>query len=513
MNKKSLINQLKKLKKDIENYNKEIDEKSSFFESLFGNKNMKRIYIIHIDLYDSLYETEIKEFLFYFIFFKFYGQNNDIFNYGFYAENGIEIQIMIELPNTYKNYFNTYKILNYFPSEKIECNQNIPFILHENNDKIAKSIIEIVSGVLYLYYSKNNINIENCNLNLESKKNFLDENQCQYILNKILFKNEEFNLYQKINLLKYLSTEFIGFTHCQQLNPVLIFEDNSPDYFKSLRKNLIKSIIENSKYIIEMEHIERILFGVNEDEIDESIRKENHEKILSEFQSMKFLVDLDNLNPSLIAFHNNENLFSLISSNKYCEILKNMNIYIDKINNFYSNLPKLDPIKNPSGLNKDKYCEELLKLIIDENILKDREYTKIKNALKNNFEDYVFSKDNFLKMALLFIRIRAGIPTILMGETGSGKTYMIQMFSLIYSESPESLYILKFHSGTTDEDIMKFIANTIRKVNDDEDKIFKELKRYFVQDRDYYKQSFKNQEDQYIEERFYRGWFRWFLTK
>ena len=58
-------------------------------------------------------------------------------------------------------------------------------------------------------------------------------------------------------------------------------------------------------------------------------------------------------------------------------------------------------------------------------------YENIEAILDNRFKDYVFTMDNYLKMALLFLRLRAGIPTIIIGETGCGKTYLIKMFSMI----------------------------------------------------------------------------------
>ena len=36
-----------------------------------------------------------------------------------------------------------------------------------------------------------------------------------------------------------------------------------------------------------------------------------------------------------------------------------------------------------------------------------------------------FTRDNFLKLIFIYIRVRAGIPVIIMGETGVGKTAII----------------------------------------------------------------------------------------
>ena len=85
-------------------------------------------------------------------------------------------------------------------------------------------------------------------------------------------------------------------------------------------------------------------------------------------------------------------------------------------------------IKTPKELEKDgKLLDELLNIIIaDENIIK-----KIKEIINNNktLQSYVFTNDNFVKMYLLIMRTRANIPTIIMGETGCGKTKLLQMFS------------------------------------------------------------------------------------
>jgi len=44
-------------------------------------------------------------------------------------------------------------------------------------------------------------------------------------------------------------------------------------------------------------------------------------------------------------------------------------------------------------------------------------------------KDYVFTVDNFIKMCLILIRLRARIPVIMMGETGCGKTSLIKKLS------------------------------------------------------------------------------------
>ena len=171
-------------------------------------------------------------------------------------------------------------------------------------------------------------------------------------------------------------------------------------------------------------------------------------------------------------------------------------------------------MKTPSELDEEKslndnnLCKELLKIIIDENLQGDGDYKKIKEHLKNNFEDFLFTKDNFINMVMLYLRIRAGIPTILMGETGCGKTYLVKMFSLLFSQNAESFYCLKFHAGITDDDIIDFLKKTKEQVIKDENKIINELNEYFMKDKKRNKLSFRKAENKKKEEMwFYQRWF------
>lgn len=161
----------------------------------------------------------------------------------------------------------------------------------------------------------------------------------------------------------------------------------------------------------------------------------------------------------------------------------------------------MEKIKIPDELEKEeKLLDELLSIFNH----KKNDIKIIKDIIKKQFERYVFTKDNFIKKFLLIMRIRAGIPTILMGETGCGKTYLVRMFSLLYnipqhiseinpsesdipqhkskinpsesdipqhisevnpSENDINMYTLKFHSGITDEDINNFIKKLLKQLN------------------------------------------------
>jgi len=83
-------------------------------------------------------------------------------------------------------------------------------------------------------------------------------------------------------------------------------------------------------------------------------------------------------------------------------------------------------------------------------------------TLKEIAGSYVFTADNFVKMALILLRIRANIPVIMMGETGCGKTSLIRKLSeLINNGSTDKMKILNIHAGINDQDIIEFLNKDV----------------------------------------------------
>ena len=48
--------------------------------------------------------------------------------------------------------------------------------------------------------------------------------------------------------------------------------------------------------------------------------------------------------------------------------------------------------------------------------------------------NYIFVCDNFIKMVRILLNIEAKIPVILMGETGVGKTKLLEMLTTLYGK-------------------------------------------------------------------------------
>ena len=244
------------------------------------------------------------------------------------------------------------------------------------------------------------------------------------------------------------------------------------------------------------------------------------------------IIKYDNINPSILAFHEDGQNFSIIATNKDDKKFKRINEYLyfvnleeiylfqkrkEKLNNNYE---RMKIIQIPEELEKEgKLLDELLKIMtVDENLI-----NKIKEIIKNNkiLKDYVFTNDNFVKMYLLIMRIRAEIPTIIMGETGCGKTKLLQMFCFLYNCTQEYfinngnikkmnnfdnyIWILRFNSGTKEEDIIKFIEDIKGKIEIKEEK---ELEKYEEEFDRNWNEEFDKRMDKYNK----LNWFIWLFT-
>ncbi|XP_051231949.1 LOW QUALITY PROTEIN: E3 ubiquitin-protein ligase rnf213-alpha-like [Dicentrarchus labrax] len=84
-------------------------------------------------------------------------------------------------------------------------------------------------------------------------------------------------------------------------------------------------------------------------------------------------------------------------------------------------------------------------------------------------ETYELTTDNILKMMAIHMRFRCGIPVIIMGETGCGKTRLIKfMCELRRCGAPaENMKLIKVHGGTTSEMIHEKVkeAETLARTN------------------------------------------------
>uniref|UniRef100_UPI0037E7EAB2 E3 ubiquitin-protein ligase rnf213-beta n=1 Tax=Semicossyphus pulcher TaxID=241346 RepID=UPI0037E7EAB2 len=83
-----------------------------------------------------------------------------------------------------------------------------------------------------------------------------------------------------------------------------------------------------------------------------------------------------------------------------------------------------------------------------------------KGIMSGNFDPdptYELTADNVMKMLAIHMRFRCGIPVVIMGETGCGKTRLVRFLCALQREERpvENMVLVKVHGGTTAEMIYR----------------------------------------------------------
>ena len=164
----------------------------------------------------------------------------------------------------------------------------------------------------------------------------------------------------------------------------------------------------------------------------------------------KKIISYNEFKPSIILF-NNIPKFEGYKDINACSIIStyqsNNKEYIE-LNKFYKEYLNLGTLLNLSDYGGPQFKFELY------NICLTPDKKKIDIAPK--LENYEFTIDNFVKMVLIYLRIRAKVPLILLGETGCGKTSLIETLALFLS-GKYRLLTFNIHSGLYFEDIYSFL--------------------------------------------------------
>ncbi|XP_077981893.1 E3 ubiquitin-protein ligase RNF213-like [Glandiceps talaboti] len=110
-------------------------------------------------------------------------------------------------------------------------------------------------------------------------------------------------------------------------------------------------------------------------------------------------------------------------------------------------------------------------------LTRDDMLDKLRRVLGSHGNDdpdpnYELTVDNVKKIMAIHMRFRCGIPVIIMGETGCGKTRLIRYMCELQAgkpvgkntaNGPENMLILKVHGGTTSKDIVDTVRTAVEK--------------------------------------------------
>ena len=431
-----------------------------------GNKNY-----LHLDLSETDYGDLFIEILFKLVILRYINTKRNIYYLGY------DINIMIEIPNGPYKFDEKYKILKIF--NHIHLEKLPPLRLEENAKFIKDSPIAIVGEVLELYY-KEHIETKNIKLDaLIAKK----VEEYEKIITKY-FKVENQNYYQKMNFIKILSVQFKKFTNCF----FLYFSDdnnNNDDIDQELFSRFRPLIISNFialTIIFTKSPFDSILLGKIKNDyifgnINENEAKEKEIMNMADDSNKQEIFSFERIKPSLFFFNRDGFSFSVIANEEKIQdsfmlkilwnfgegnlVGKNFDEIVDIANH---DKIKIKDLIDYKSLSHEQFLVQIKRIFcLDKLSIEDLKKICV------DCGNYIFVTDNFIKMVRILLNIEAKIPVILMGETGVGKTKLLEMLSTLYGKYENGAHIwkkLQIHAGTTDQEIIKFIEDLNKKYGD-----------------------------------------------
>ena len=372
--------------------------KFSLFEGNFGNMNINKKILnkeinlniinefdiwLYVNKEDNFLEKNFEIFSFEIIYLN--SKTKSLFNF-FIVNEDYENFLKILNKNKQKNIF--YEKINFFllfenniknqinkiPTLQIDILNNIEkyknnVLNNKNTDEKNNNLLFNIYKDLVNFYSLEEINIINNNLNYDFLKN---------ILNKFNFLNKEINKLLKqckyeIEILKLINKKIENDFNIE--NFYLEFNNNFEDFnkYKNINKNNLFEITSNNNFNI-LNIKKEIILNINNFNFEFISNK----KINNNLNKNNFLID-------------KKYYFSILSQNKIN--------YLDKIKKLENNLKEKElKIKNYSN-NKNKIdekinkYEELIKKYEDEIKNKENEILKLKNEKKIKFNNSIINNN------------------------------------------------------------------------------------------------------------------------
>ena len=456
--------------------------------------NLKEIYAFHIDLSQTKEIELLNEFFFKLIILR----KCDINEAAIYF--GSNINITIEVPNDFSDYIKDIEILSKLKTDNLTSISNI----NPSNEllNVAK-ILNMYENDDILKKQKNDLKKVNLKLTQEQIGNMVLE-----YLKKIQIDNP--NYYQINIFIKVLSDEFVkfysskGYSFESLVNNAIasgLGKENAKKLLY-LRKFIINSLVQVTKLflvgpyesLLKNQEINKKLMNETDENKEKAINKELTININS--------VSFDEIKPSLIVFNEDGESCTIITtcSEQDSEFQDLQNLYNLQDPEYLANINKgksksdknVQAQVKTNPVSKLKRFRELSRNEILDNVfnflnLNDLSEIEKKRILGN----YVYTPDNFIKVVLILLRIRVNIPVILMGETGCGKTTLIEMASkLIHRGKINSLHKMNIHAGITDEDIVKFMKTVKENVDAEDKRMIKQKKNEFESQNEKIKKTY-----------------------
>ena len=457
-----------------------------FLESLDGVLQIlaQNISVI-LELYENI-DTNIfnliKSFLFQLLVLRRYGK----FNY--YEYNNFNI--FIEVSSDYTTVFEDFKFLKLFRRHHIAFKNNLDFYEKNKIGRVQKKTNEDNFGLILNYLSllkssKINEHSSSFSLIIEFKNGkremyFKTDYDYDFLIKEYFIKNfPSKNLLPNFGQIEIFS-ELLGdllknINKIKEIEPETINEKQKEmPFLKCLREKIVKSYIN---FVIKFTAFSYESILENQEEAAKYQKElsykldENRKKTLLEKINKKRVITYNDIRPGVILFNNipNEKDYDEISKCSILTTYTDENPEYKELNDLSEKYFKLGSLYNLFEFSQAQFIFELKNICLTPDSLK----MKINEEL--NKKGYEFTIDNFVKMILIYLRIRANVPLILMGETGCGKTSLIETLCLFIQDRYE-LIQFNMHSGLSYEDIRTFLHEK-KLMTKDDDKEQKEEKK------------------------------------
>ena len=288
------------------------------------------------------------------------------------------------------------------------------------------------------------------------------------------------NYFSKLNILKKFELENITIDKIPKLDlpedTIKIFDEN----FKTKTNQQIDSFIkkylgfENYSYhqiqifikfiTSQFTQFKSKLTNYLKDKKEEELYIEEFSKCASHYVMngyTKYLIEKFN-NAEKVKY--NENYYFELYEK---ELLKRTKFDIPLLFTIIENMQFEDAhkLENHSGKNNYSifYLKRMKEIFEIENEIEEEKNDKksLLSILQNRIHNYIITNDNFKKMILLYYRIKANIPVIIMGETGCGKTLLIEKLNEILNDGKMTIRIINLHPGITDDILYNYMKKIV----------------------------------------------------
>ena len=328
-----------------------------------------------------------------------------------------------------------------------------------NHNYLYKSDIQIVCNYLKYFREMSNKNLFFYDLNEKQAElliynyyldsQFINEDECNELINQYFNKSNR-SYHQIYIYIKVLADQLRKFS----INFYLMIENLKDNRLPgTIRTDIIKAFMDLTKYFT-IGAFDSILSEQDSSMKSKSLStefNENNEIInaTDKLSKEESVINFNELNDKALIFINNDGQsFTIITcAPKNSDIYRKLDSLFNSVAKFGDEKDKHLNIPDYTQMVKNEEFLEIIKKIVD-----SKEDVQ---AMMKRLGSYVFNADNFFKMVQILIRLRTGIPVLIMGETGCGKTSLLNAIAEINNYK---MLTFNVHAGVNDNEIVQFMV-------------------------------------------------------